>query len=59
MPNKVYTFTFSPPARMAWLTAKIYRKENDSLFYLIVCDIFLLKLLDKKNLFMMPLSVVK
>ena len=24
MPNKLYQFIFSPPARLAWLTAKIY-----------------------------------
>ena len=29
MPNKVFTFIFSPPARMAWLTAKIYKVPTD------------------------------
>ena len=29
MPNKVYTFTFSPPARLAWLTAKIYNVPTE------------------------------
>ena len=27
--NKVYTFIFSPPARMAWLTAKMYKVPAD------------------------------
>ena len=27
--NKVYTFIFSPPARLAWLTAKMYKVPAD------------------------------
>ena len=29
MPNKLYKFTFSPPARLAWLAAKIYKVPTD------------------------------
>ena len=29
MPNTVYTFSFSPPARLAWLTAKIYNVPTE------------------------------
>jgi len=29
MPNTVFTFIFSPPARLAWLTAKIYKVPAD------------------------------
>lgn len=29
MPNKLYKFTFSPPARLAWLTAKIYKVPTE------------------------------
>ena len=29
MPNELYKFTFSPPARLAWLTAKIYKVPTD------------------------------
>ena len=29
MPNNLYKFTFSPPARLAWLTAKIYKVPTE------------------------------
>ena len=29
MPNTVYTFSFSPPARLAWLSAKIYNVPTE------------------------------
>ena len=29
MPNRLYKFTFSPPARLAWLTAKIYKVPTE------------------------------
>jgi glutathione S-transferase len=29
MPNKLYKFTFSPPARLAWLAAKIYKVPTE------------------------------
>jgi len=29
MPNKLYKYTFSPPARLAWLTAKIYKVPTE------------------------------
>ena len=29
MPNKLYKFTFSPPARLAWLSAKIYNVPTE------------------------------
>ena len=29
MPNKLYKFTFSPPARLAWLSAKIYKVPTE------------------------------
>ena len=35
--NKVYTFIFSPPARLAWLTAKVYKVPADivQVFYAV------------------------